>query len=157
MSMYARADLKQAYQVTAILCTALIVGLFVYAGAVELIRLHNRAFDGFLPPVMVELLRYVVYTLATVQLVLAGVIKHWLGAIKRREEALALLGRLKVAVLAAYALSEIPALLGLVLFLLAGLHTDFYILWLMSLVAMLVHFPRLRMWEDLARTAARPA
>ena len=43
----------------------------------------------------------------------------------------------------------------LLLFFLAGLNMAFYILWFLSLSSMLLQFPRLRNWEELARQANR--
>jgi hypothetical protein len=55
----------------------------------------------------------------------------------------------------ATALAEAAAVIGLVLFLLAGRRLDFYLLAGWSLLLQLFHFPRYERWEEAARTAAR--
>jgi hypothetical protein len=57
--------------------------------------------------------------------------------------------------MAGAALAEASAVLGLVLFVLAGRRQDFYLLAGWSLVLQLAHFPRYARWEEAARTAAR--
>ena len=54
----------------------------------------------------------------------------------------------------AASLAEAPALLGLVLSLLAGRRQDFYVLAGWSLLLHLFHLPRLERWEEAARTSA---
>ncbi|MCX6565278.1 MAG: hypothetical protein NTW38_02455, partial [Candidatus Aminicenantes bacterium] len=46
-------------------------------------------------------------------------------------------------------LAEIPAILGLVLFLIAGYNWDFYILLFVSLFLLFMYLPRLKNWEDI--------
>jgi len=46
-------------------------------------------------------------------------------------------------------LAEIPALLGLILFLIAGYNRDFYILLFVSLFLLFMYLPRLKNWEDI--------
>jgi len=45
-------------------------------------------------------------------------------------------------------MSELPALLGLFLFLLAGLNRDFYVLLIISVAVLFIFFPRRRAWEE---------
>jgi hypothetical protein len=46
------------------------------------------------------------------------------------------------------ALAEVPALFGLVLFLMSGLNVDFYVLTFVSLVLMFMFFPRYAGWVE---------
>ena len=52
------------------------------------------------------------------------------------------------------ALAEVPAILGLVLFMLSGLRGDFYVLFVLSLVLQAVYFPRLDGWRQWASELA---
>lgn len=106
---------------------------------------------------IIEPVRYGCYALALVALVLGGAAKRVLAGLDSGSDMSVLLRGLQSAVLAAYGLAGVPAVLGLVLFLLAGLRADFYLLWLLALAAMLVHFPRRTLYEDRARTARREA
>jgi hypothetical protein len=67
------------------------------------------------------------------------------------------LARLRTGAITAASLAEAPAVLGLVLFLLAGRRQDFYLLAGWSLLLHLFHFPRRERWEEAARAAARRA
>jgi hypothetical protein len=66
------------------------------------------------------------------------------------EDQRGLVSRLSRASVVTSALAEIPAVLGLVLFLLTGLSRDFYPLLFVSLFLEFMYFPRLRVWQDLA-------
>jgi hypothetical protein len=58
-----------------------------------------------------------------------------------------LLGRLKTAHIVGYAIAEIPAVLGLVLFFFTGERMDFYLLGVFSFLAMVLYYPKLNHWE----------
>jgi len=65
------------------------------------------------------------------------------------------LPRLRAGALVTAALAEVPALVGLVRFVLTGRSWDFYLLAAWSLLLQLVHFPRRERWAEAARAAAR--
>jgi len=52
-----------------------------------------------------------------------------------------------------FAFCEVPAVLGLVLFLIGGLRTDFYILLAISLGVKFANFPKYAEWENWASAA----
>lgn len=79
--------------------------------------------------------------------VLAGVARQ-----RGAEAALALLHARLVTFLAT---SEVSAVLGILLFLLGGVLSDFYVLWAASLVGHLILTPRRELWEAVARAGAR--
>ena len=54
----------------------------------------------------------------------------------------------------ASALAEVPALFGLVSYMLTGLPTAAYPLFVLSFAALLVYFPRWSQWEELAHTVS---
>lgn len=151
-----RTDLQSSYRLTAIVCAALIAGLFLYPLIVELMHAQGRL-PSRLPAQTLDPLRFGCYTLALTALAAGAVLRRVLATLPAGPDMHTLLRRLQTAVLSACALAEVPAALGFALFLLAGLRGDFYLLWLFSLAAMLVHFPRRALWEDRARMARRPA
>src|SRR5712691_3235756 len=63
-------------------------------------------------------------------------------------------GRLVTTAVITAALAEVPAILGLVLFMLFGLRGDFYALFALSLALEAIYFPRLDGWRA---WAAEPA
>lgn len=153
--MYSDSPLKRAYRSTVIVCGAMIASLFPYLAVVEIV--HSQiGYDGYLVDAQqVELLQYVFFILALLPYVIPQLIKRHLTSVAPRESVDALIARLRTATLLSYVLSEVPAVFGLLLFFLAGSYLAFYALWFLSLVAMLVHFPRLRTWQELARKATR--
>ncbi len=148
-------ELRQAYRTTAIVCAAMIAGLFPYLAVVELVRGQLGTTGYLMDSRQIELLAYVLYGLAILPFIVPHLIKRHVIAAARDEGEGALGIRLRTATFLGYALSEIPAVFGLVLFFLAGLNKAFYVLWFLSLLSMLLQFPRLRSWEDLARQANR--
>jgi hypothetical protein len=148
-------ELRQAYRTTAIVCAAMIAGLFPYLVVVEIVR-SQLGSEGYLMDArQVELLAYVLYGLALLPFIVPHLIKRHVIATAPQEGEDVLAIRLRTATFLSYAMSEAPAVFGLVLFFLAGLNTAFYALWFVSLLSMLVQFPRLRSWEELARQAGR--
>jgi hypothetical protein len=144
--------LRRTYRETAIACGAMGASVLIYAVVVEVLRTR-------LPPggvgagIDADLLRYVFYLLAAV----AGLA---IPLLRRTAEAgPAVRGnvsaRLRAGALVTASVAEAPAVLGLVLFLLAGRRQDFYPLAGWSLLLHLFHFPRYERWEEAARAAAR--
>jgi len=66
----------------------------------------------------------------------------------RSEGAAAQAGRLITSAVVTAALAEVPAILGLALFMLSGLRGDFYALLALSLALQAVYFPRLDGWRE---------
>jgi hypothetical protein len=135
----------------------MIAGLFPYLVLVELVRGHLGSTGYLMDSRQIGLLAYVLYGLALLPFIVPPLIKRHVIAAAREEGEGALVIRLRTATFLGYALSEVPAVFGLLLFFLAGLNAAFYVLWFLSLLSMLLQFPRLRNWEELARQANRPS
>lgn len=143
-------DLRRTHRDTAIVCGAMVASVLIYAVVVEVLRTR-------LPPggvgVNSDVLRYVFYLLAGVQGLAIPFARRAAEAGVRGNVP----ARLRTGALVAASLAEAPAVLGLVLFLLAGRRQDFYALAGWSLLLHLFHFPRSERWEGVARmTAYRP-
>jgi hypothetical protein len=78
-----------------------------------------------------------------------------LVSVARQRGAEAALALLHARLVTFLATSEVPAVLGLLLFLLGGVLSDFYALWAASLVGHLILTPRRELWEAVARAGAR--
>jgi len=137
--------LKARYLVVNFIGLAMIAAVFVYAGVVEVIKWKLAPFTGFagLEPQTVDLLKYVFLALAAAQF---GVIKAVQKILPTRS-----VENLATAAIITFALCESVAVLGLVLFLLAGNSMDFYIFMVISLGFFYLFFPKYEQWEERVR------
>lgn len=122
--------------------------LLVYLGLAEFIRYHFRPFHGFVAIPDAQRLRYVVFALAVLSVILIRVLRPALLRKKAGEDLKMTLHRLDRAALLTLVLAEVPALLGLGLFLLRGFNVDFYILLFASLLLVFMYFPRRSSWQE---------
>ena len=134
--------LKARYLAVNFIGLAMIAAVFVYAGVVELIKWQLAPFAGFakLDPHTVALLKYAFLALAAAQF---GIIKAVQKILPTRT-----VENLSVAAIITFALCESVAVLGLVLFLLAGNSMDFYIFMMISLGFFYLFFPKYEQWEQ---------
>ncbi len=136
------AKLKIQYLKVNFIGLALIGSVFLYAGVVEVLKRAMAPFAGFagLPVAQVLTLKYVFMALAIGDFFLIKFIQKILGAKSVQQ--------LRIAAIVTFALSEAVALLGLVLFLLAGNAMDFYTFMFLSLFYFWLFFPKYQDWED---------
>ncbi len=134
--------LKSRYLVANFIGLAMIVSVFAYAGVVEILKRVLDPFAGFgqLTPEFREALRNFL-------LGAAGVIYFVIMFGQRK-----LVGKnrqlLPAATFLAFALAELVAVFGLLLFLLTGKSLDFYIFFAVSLLYFWVYFPKYSTWEE---------
>ena len=142
--------LKARYLAINFIGLAMIASVFVYAGVVELIKWQLAPFAGFakLDPHTVALLKYAFLALAAAQF---GVIKAVQKLLPTRS-----VDNLSQAAVITFALCEAVAVLGLVLFLLAGQTLDFYIFMVISLGFFTLFFPKYDQWEQRLRAGSSP-
>jgi hypothetical protein len=135
--------LKARYLAVNFIGLAMIASVFVYAGVAELIKWRWAPFAGFarLDAPTVSLLKYAFLALAAAQY---GIIK----AIQKITLAKSV-ANLPQAAIITFALCESVAILGLVLFLLAGNALDFYVFMVISLGFFYLFFPKYEQWEQL--------
>jgi hypothetical protein len=136
------AKLKIQYLKTNFIGLGLIASVFLYAGVVEILKRTMAPFAGVaaLAPAQFQTLKYVFVALAIGNFFLIKFMQKILGARSAQQ--------LMVAAIVTFALSEAVAILGLVLFLLAGQATDFYTFMFLSLFYFWFFFPRYQDWED---------
>jgi len=136
------AKLKIQYLKVNFIGLALIGSVFLYAGAVEVVRWTMAPFAGFagLPVAQMMPLKYVFVALAIGDFFLIKFIQKILGGRS--------VTQIVQAAMVTFALSEAVAVLGLVLFLLAGHAMDFYTFMFLSLFYFWFFFPRYQDWED---------
>jgi F0F1-type ATP synthase membrane subunit c/vacuolar-type H+-ATPase subunit K len=142
--------LKARYLVVNFIGLAMIAAVFVYAGVVEVIKWQMAPFAGFarLEPHTVSLLKYIFLALAAAQF---GVIKAVQKILPTRS-----VENLSTTAIITFALCEAVAILGLMLFLLAGNSLDFYIFMVISLGFFTLLFPTYDQWEQRLRAGDFP-
>ncbi len=140
-------DLKKAAKTAVVLASSMLAVLFIYLAAVEIIRARMAPFSGLVEIKNTMFLRYGFYGIAVFQVILIRVLRGFLLRKTLSSEKTNLADDLFKTSILILALSEIPAILGLVLFLLAGLNRDFYILLFVSLFLMFMYFPRYNNWK----------
>jgi F0F1-type ATP synthase membrane subunit c/vacuolar-type H+-ATPase subunit K len=134
--------LKIQYLKTNFIGLGLIASVFLYAGVVEVLKRTMAPFAGIarLAPAQVITIKYLFVALAIGNFFLIKFMQKILGARSAQQ--------LMVAAIVTFALSEAVAILGLVLFLLAGQTLDFYTFMFLSLFYFWFFFPRYQDWED---------
>lgn len=152
-----RSELKTAYQRTAFIGVAMMSTLVVYAAVAIGIEATQAPFEGFASFGDGGLIRNLFLGLSLFQIVAIKVIRS--RALQTPEssgayptakplESSRLLSRLVSLSVVAFALAESIAVYGLVLFLLNGDSTDFYVFWGLSLLTFIMFFPRYHQWEE---------
>jgi hypothetical protein len=113
----------------------------------EILRARYQPFLGFANVKGVITLRYGCFAAAVAAVILLRVVHgRLLAAASRADDAAAVRSLFRAAVIS-LTLAEMPALIGLALFLLAGLNKDFYFLLFASIVLVFIYFPRAAAWE----------
>jgi hypothetical protein len=143
------AKLKIQYLKVNFIGLAMIGSVFLYAGVVEVLKRTMAPFAGFatLPVAQAMTLKYVFVALAIGNFFLIKFIQKILGAPSVQQ--------LRQAAIITFAISESVAVLGLVLFLLAGNAMDFYTFMFLSLFYFWFFFPKYQDWEE--RLGAQPS
>lgn len=121
--------------------------LVVYVGLVE--WMHRTRDASALTP-LPEVARFVLYGVAISMVFFTQIARALMLRGLPRSLDMAV-QRLYVASVVTAALAEAPALMGLVLFIVWGQYSDFYILLFVSLYLFVRHFPRFGTWEKVGR------
>ena len=147
--MDAGQAVRRPFRETTIVCGAMVASVLIYAVVVEVLRARLPPGDGG-AALIGDVLRYAFYFLAGGAGLAIPFARRPARFGRRRNE----VARLRTEALVAASLAEAPAVLGLVLYLLAGRRQDFYVLAVWSLLLHPFHLPRLERWEEAARTPA---
>ncbi len=134
--------LKMRYLTANFIGLAMIGSVFLYAVVVEVLKRVMAPFTGYanLTPDQVQTIKYIFVALALINFF---VIK-WLPKILGSRS----VGQLMTAAIMTFSLCEAVALLGLILFLLAGNAMDFYTFMFLSLFYFWFFFPKYQDWEE---------
>ncbi|MDH5705375.1 MAG: hypothetical protein OEZ45_05090 [Candidatus Aminicenantes bacterium] len=140
-------SLKKTYNVAFIVNVAIIGTLILYAVVIEILRRQLAPFQGLMEISNVTLLRYILYGIAILNIFLIRIMRRLLLRKPPSEKFNLLKFKLLKTSLVTAALCEIPAILGLILFLLIGSVRDYYQLAGVSFILVFLHFPRYGNWE----------
>lgn len=155
---------RTAYRVSVIIGLAMMASLVVYLIVVVLIQNGTIALreQAALPVSTLERIRFVSLGIGVIVALLVRPIARRVlntggdvGAVRdapSRPEAVASdTGPLATAAVITYALCEVPAIFGLVLYVLGRDVSDFYLFLILSLFSFSIHFPKFRQWEEWSR------
>lgn len=151
-----RRELEASLRTTRVVHAAFIASLFTYIVVAALIQRTAAPFHGFAPCAPTDLLRFIFYLLSILTFGILLLLRRTLltpGRIRARSpESLEPLRTLTSYHVVLFALSETPAIYGLVLFLLGGEMGDFLGLVLLAFLYQLLACPRRELWEEAARS-----
>jgi hypothetical protein len=146
---------ETAYRNAVITCGAMAVSTVLYAAVVAVISVTQAPFEGFagegfagrLEP---SGLRVALWAAAVFEAGLIGILRRTLLARSRSVGVSAQARQLVRTAVLTSALAEVPAILGLALFMLSGLRGDFYALFALSIALQALYFPRPDGWREWA-------
>lgn len=143
--------LSRMFRTALFVAAAVLAALPVYILAVEILKGRGvRLGPGLAAGTTANALRYGLYGAAVAAVILLRVLRGMIVRKRPGDSPDRLAQKLLQASILTSALSEVPALLGVVLFLVAGFYRDFYILLIVSLFLMFMFFPRYRNWSEWA-------
>jgi hypothetical protein len=145
--MDTRDALKRAYEASVSLSWVMVSVLVLSAIGVEIVRMQEGHFAGWSPQ-LANGIRDYVYGVAIVLPLSLGYIRK--EVLKGTESfgPTSLARRLRTVIAVTMLVADMPALLGLGLFLLGGFYREFYISLGYSLMVLLIYFPRAGRWES---------
>lgn len=139
--------LRKSYLGTAAASAGIIGAIVLYTVVAEML-----ARMGHKPPLVAPAAyaaKYGFYVVGLAALTLLKSASARLGARKATPEET--IKSLTILAVSKAAICEVPAVAGLVMFLLTGFRADFYLLVVFSLALEVYHFPRLGQWEERLR------
>jgi len=146
--MEVRDEIGAHVKTVSMIGVTVIVTLIAYLAVVEVVRAAFKPFQGFAATSHTRELRFAFYGLAILAVLMIRFLRQALLKRFPGGDRPAGVHRLERASLVTMILSEIPGILGLVLFLLFGLNVDFYILLFVSFFLVFMYFPRRQSWEE---------
>lgn len=148
---------ENVYRAAAIITGAMAASVFVYAIVVEIFRRQGLVVAIAGETVPTETMRVAFFAVAVSLIPLVRVIRARILQRSPGDSSQQLMARLVRSSIVTASICEVPAVLGLVLFLLGGAVADFYVLFAASLGMFILYFPRLERWRDWLGSAGHPA
>ena len=139
-------ELARTHREAQLVAWAFMFTVAAHAAIVEVFMLKGDAFTGFDPQMVAAHKDYFILG-GVLAFVIIRAVRTSILRGDSTDTLETLLGRLKTANMVVYVIAEVPALLGLVLFLFTGDRKDYYILAVFSILAMILYYPKLNHWE----------
>jgi hypothetical protein len=140
-------DTGRALRPVTLVSATVVASLAIYLALVEVLKATLKPFRGFASIGDIQPVRYALYGAGAAVVLLILLLRPRLYRRRAGEDLPTALLRLQRAAVLIVVLGEVPAILGLVLFLLGGLARDFYSLLFVSIVLVFIDFPRRGAWE----------
>lgn len=147
--------LQQYHKMATVIGYGMMGTLLIFAAVVETLKATSFEFQGFLPPAVFELLRYIFLGLAVVEFLAVKLIRNLIlkkgrvsGLTSQGGPLLSKIQKLFTAAIVSFAFCESVAIYGLVLFIIGGSSFDFYLFTFFSLLFYAAYFPRYSQWEE---------
>jgi len=134
--------LRKAYHTAVIINAAIIGTLIIYAVVIEVLRRQLAPFQGLSEGLDITLFRYALYGIAIINIFIIRIMRRTLLRKPPSDEFKLIRLKLLRASIVTAAFCEIPAILGLILFLMIGSIRDYYQLAGVSFILVFLHFPR---------------
>ncbi|AEB09421.1 hypothetical protein [Desulfobacca acetoxidans] len=144
--MNSATPLIKAFRINAIISGAMLGSLFLYAVIVEVFR-YRHVTPPFSMPSLLENLRLVFVFLSFAVYFMINFFRKRILVKQLEDTPEVLIRKLSMAHLISLALAELPAVFGLLLFLLSGISRDYYLLMVLSIALFYIYFPRYSFWE----------
>ncbi len=138
--------LKDAFNKVLLVTAVVTAGLFLSAALVEWMKSSYAPFHGFANYEWIPRLNTFLYlmTMFNILVIRYAVMRIYIAP--GPDDLKTIVRRLARADIASMLLSGLPCIYGLVLFLLAGDHVDFYLLFGLSVIYGTIYFPRYKKW-----------
>lgn len=141
-------DLRKTYHIAVRVNAAVIGTLILYAAVIEVLRGQLAPFQGLSEGSNINFLRYALYGIAIINIFIIRILRRRLLRKPSSLELKLFSALLLRASIITAVFCEIPAILGLCLFLLNGSVRDYYQLAGVSFIMVFFYFPRYGSWED---------
>ncbi len=125
---------------------AIIVSLVICVALVEWIRITSAPFNGFKDYDWIPRARTFFYLMAMFNILLIRYVIMRIYIAPGSVDFRSVVNRLSKAGIVSMLISELPCIYGLMLFLLAGDHIDFYLLFGLTVIYCAIYFPRHKSW-----------
>jgi hypothetical protein len=140
--------IKKTHRIAALVAYSIFGTMVFFLILEELIRNKLAPFYGLYHGRNLQTWRYLIYGLSAAGIIIARLLQSVMLRKKPQNTPVDLVDKLYRATLVVTVMSELPALFGLVLFLIGGLNRDFYILLGISVIVLFIFFPRHHAWEN---------
>jgi len=148
--------LGQYHKMATVIGYGMMGTLLIFTAIVETLKATAFESPGFLPPSVLDVLRYVFLGLAFIEFFVIRIIKNLILSRGGRTSTLSSQGdpsltkvqKLFTAAIVSFAFCESVAIYGFVLFIIGGSSLDFYLFAFLSLIFFAVYFPRYSQWEE---------